>query len=226
MDTKLLKDRAKDFLSGGRYLKALLYSVFVTLLSTNFLTYAVEDDKYYIGLSLITPIKEISAVTFQRLGLIFIFVVLFIVPMFTVSLVKFFMRDYSDMEKFNSQKFLSVDSSDYGNLIKIFLLRGIKIFLWSLLLLIPGIIKTYEYAMIPYILAEDSSLDSREVFETSKYMMDGNKMNLFLLGLSFIGWQIVGFLIPGSVFVINPYVQATHTQFYLELKKEKNISIV
>lgn len=227
MDRIKLKDRAKDFLSGGRYVRSLVYTFFVTLLSMNFLMYEFTDPEnpsYYIGF-LIKHLKRISLDSFLKLNLLHIFLVIFIVPMFAVSLYKYYMRDYSDMEAFTSEKFLSVDQEDYGNLIKIFAFRGIKILLWSLLLIIPGLVKSYEYFAIPYILAEKPKMDMGEVFDLSKEMMDGNKMNIFILRLSFLGWIIVGAIIPGSIFLINPYMEATFTQAYLDIKENKGINI-
>ena len=61
-------------------------------------------------------------------------------------------------------------------------------FLWSLLLLIPGIVKAYEYRMVPYLLADYPELSTEEAFRISREMMNGEKMNTFILDLSFIGW--------------------------------------
>ena len=75
----------------------------------------------------------------------------------------------------------------YMNIVKAQFLRGLYTFLWSLLFVIPGVIKSYEYRMIPYILAEDPEISSADAFMLSKKMMDGDKMNAFVLDLSFIG---------------------------------------
>lgn len=63
--------------------------------------------------------------------------------------------------------------------------------LWSLLFIIPGIIKSYAYAMTPYILAEHPEMKPKEAIDTSVYLMDGNKLDLFLLHLSFLGWKLL-----------------------------------
>lgn len=68
------------------------------------------------------------------------------------------------------------------------LLMGVYTCLWSLLLIIPGIIKTFAYALTPFILNEKSELSANEAIELSTKMMDGHKMELFLLYLSFVGW--------------------------------------
>lgn len=70
-------------------------------------------------------------------------------------------------------------------------LIGLYTFLWSLLFIIPGIIKQYSYAMTPYILAENPDLTADEAITKSRYLMDGNKWRLFCLEISFIGWNLL-----------------------------------
>lgn len=112
-------------------------------------------------------------------------------------------------------------SGYYLNTVKILFFEGLYLILWTLLLIIPGIIKSYEYRMIPYILAENPELDKAEVFARSKQMMNGNKFASFLLDLSFIGWGILSMLTFGlvGIFWMNPYKQATNAELYLDLKK-------
>lgn len=116
--------------------------------------------------------------------------------------------------------FWGFESGRYLNLVKIILIRDIKIFLWSLLLVIPGIVKSYEYRMVPYILGDDPSIDSRDAFKISREMMDGNKFDAFVLDLSFIGWKFLGALTFGLVnlFWTNPYEYATNAELYLALR--------
>ena len=109
----------------------------------------------------------------------------------------------------------------YGRNIGTLLLMGIKIALWSLLFVIPGIIKTYEYAMIPYILADDAEISSKEAFKKSKAMMNGNKWRLFKLNFSFIGWTLLAIVTCGvGTFFLVPYVAAANAEFYVELKNK------
>ena len=103
-------------------------------------------------------------------------------------------------------------------------LKELKIVLWSLLFVIPGIIKAYEYLMVPYILAENPNIDSKRAFQMSRDMMKGEKWDTFVLELSFLGWTLLGVLACGigSLFVA-PYMQATFTELY-EVLKYKVIS--
>ncbi|MCL2717196.1 MAG: DUF975 family protein [Lachnospiraceae bacterium] len=110
--------------------------------------------------------------------------------------------------------------NSYMNIVKTQFLRSLFIFLWSLLFLIPGIIKFYEYRMMTYILAENPGLDSNEVFARSKAMMTGDKWNAFVLDLSFIGWHILGALtcFALTVFYTFPYQQSTNAELYEALR--------
>lgn len=110
-------------------------------------------------------------------------------------------------------------NGNYGNVVGTMFLKDIKIFLWSLLFVIPGIIKSYEYMMVPYILAEDPSVSCSEAFRRSKIMMDGEKWDTFVLQLSFLGWYLLGTLacVIGTLFVI-PYQEAAMAELYDRLR--------
>ena len=99
-------------------------------------------------------------------------------------------------------------------------LRDLFTFFWSLLFIIPGIIKAYEYRMIPYILAENPDMDRKDVFALSKKMMDGEKWHAFVLDLSFIGWHILSLFTAGilEVFYVVPYQASTNATLYEALK--------
>ncbi|RDU23325.1 DUF975 family protein [Anaerosacchariphilus polymeriproducens] len=108
----------------------------------------------------------------------------------------------------------------YLNCVKIMFLRDLKIFLWSLLFIIPGIIKSYEYYMIPSLLAENPQLSTERAFELSREMMRGQKWNTFVLGLSFILWNILGFITCIGHYFIRPYIKATEMELYTFLKND------
>lgn len=89
----------------------------------------------------------------------------------------------------------------------------------SVIFMIPGIIKSYEYAMIPYIVAEDADISVKEAFKRTKLMMKGNKFRYFALNLSFIGWILLGILALGfGILFVMPYVFAATTHFYIDAK--------
>jgi len=99
-----------------------------------------------------------------------------------------------------------------------FFLRNLYIFLWSLLLVIPGIVKSLSYSMTPYIMADQPELSAGEAIEKSKLMMDGHKWDLFVLELSFIGWSLLAAMsLNIGNLVLNPYRNAATTAFYRQL---------
>ena len=110
-------------------------------------------------------------------------------------------------------------SNNYWHCVKTCFLRDLFVGLWSLLFVIPGVIKSYEYRMVPYLLAEHPEMSSSEVLARSKEMMDGNKWATFVLDLSFIGWALLGAITMGLVFIFwtSPYINATEAALYHRL---------
>lgn len=115
--------------------------------------------------------------------------------------------------------FYAFSGNNYLNVVKIMFFMNLKIFLWSLLFIIPGIIKSFEYFAIPYILAENPGIDSKRAFEISKQMTMGEKLNIFWLGITFIGWHLLAMLACGiGEFFLMPYIQATDAEVYSILR--------
>lgn len=109
----------------------------------------------------------------------------------------------------------------YANIVKTMFLRNLYIFLWTLLFVIPGIVKAYEYHMVAYLMAEYPDMASSEAFRISREMMMGNKWEAFVLDLSFLGWNILSYITFGlvGVFYAGPYQMLTNAALYLTLKK-------
>lgn len=108
---------------------------------------------------------------------------------------------------------------DYGRVLGISLLRAVFICLWALLLIVPGIIKAYAYSMTAYIAEDNPELGPKECLDQSQAMMQGHKMELFILDLSYIGWILLGFVSFGIGFLwISPWMEMAHIRFYEELK--------
>ena len=107
-----------------------------------------------------------------------------------------------------------------SNVITIFF-RDLYTLLWALCLIIPGIVKSYEYKMISYILAENPEISRERAFEISKAMMDGQKLDAFILDWSFIGWDMLRILTLGIVGIlyVNPYEKATWAEFYKVMRE-------
>ncbi len=110
--------------------------------------------------------------------------------------------------------------NNYKNITKTMFFRDLFTVLWTLLFIIPGIVKSYEYQMIPYLLADNPQMTKEQAFEESKRMMQGQKWKAFVLDLSFIGWNILSALTLGilGIFYVQPYMDATHAALYAALR--------
>lgn len=108
-------------------------------------------------------------------------------------------------------------SDGYGNIVKTFFFKTLIESLWSLLFIIPGIIKQYAFFCIPYIMAANPNMDCDRARELSEKMMFGVKGELFELRLSFIGWHILNFFTCGILGVVYtmPWLRATETEFFM-----------
>ena len=101
-------------------------------------------------------------------------------------------------------------------------LRTLFIVLWSLLFIIPGIVKGLSYAMTPFILEEHPEMTASQAIKASMQLMDGHKMDLFILGLSFIGWSLLACLTMGIGFLfLNPYMNAAYAAFYRDISSKQ-----
>ena len=96
------------------------------------------------------------------------------------------------------------------------------IYLWTFLLIVPGIIKAFAYSMTPYILADCPNVNAKEALKLSMRMTDGHKGKLFVLMLSWIGWGLLNVLTLGllGIFFLNPYMSTTGAGFYVELRDQ------
>lgn len=112
---------------------------------------------------------------------------------------------------------------DFARIAVTGLLRYVYTVLWMLLLIVPGIIKSYSYSMTDYIMRDDPDIKNNAAIEKSMKMMEGNKMRLFMLDLSFIGWGILSILTLGIGFLfLVPYVSTAHAHFYEDLKQNND----
>jgi hypothetical protein len=132
---------------------------------------------------------------------------------------RYFLDARLDRSEFGNV-FCMFRSGRYLNVAKATGWRMLFTFLWSLLLIIPGIIMGYAYSMMPYLLADNPTLDYRRAMELSKAMTAGQKWDIFVLDLSFLGWYLLGMLLccVGVVFVA-PYAQATKAELYVTLRQ-------
>ena len=140
-----------------------------------------------------------------------------ITPAFSLSLIRVYLNVIKGNYPKAEESFSGFD--DFWSAFKVTFLVGLFTFLWSLLFVIPGIIKGYSYSMSTYILAENKGKPALECINESKAMTNGHKMDLFVLGLSFIGWGFLCAITLGiASFWVLPYMQATYANAYNSLK--------
>ena len=110
-------------------------------------------------------------------------------------------------------------TKNFGTVFVASILQGIYLFLWTLLFYIPGIVKSYSYAMTNYILIDNPNLTANEAITESRKMMNGHKFDLFILDLSFIGWYILSSLTFGILLLyVQPYHLAARAEFYENIR--------
>ena len=130
----------------------------------------------------------------------------------------FFRRNLDEPAKLSSLTFAF--DKNYKNAVKTAFFKDLFIWLWSLLFVIPGIIKAYEYRLVPYIFAENPDMKYSDILAESSKLMKGNKWKTFVLDLSFIGWELLSLCTCGllSVFYVDPYKLQTDAALYEAIK--------
>lgn len=137
------------------------------------------------------------------------------------GLAYLFLKQSRDGQVMNIGDLFRGFQDDFGGTLLLGLLSSLFTFLWSLLLVIPGVVKSYAYSQAVYVKVDHPDYDWRRCLDESIQMMKGHKMDLFVLDLSFIGWYIVGALCLGlGTLWVAPYHVATRTQFYEDLRRE------
>lgn len=166
---------------------------------------------------------------------IIVFIIVFAIMMVAMTFLgnplwvgcqKFFNRSLETDGDLNH--LVSGFTKNYKNTVKVMFFTDLYTILWSLLFIIPGIIKSYEYLMIPYILGDNPDISKEEAFALSKKMMMGHKWEAFVLGLSFIGWELLSVLTFGilHIFYVTPYRYYTYAALYRKLSgKDEAIEV-
>lgn len=229
-----LKDYAKDFLR-KHYWKAFLVCLIASLLTGGGSSNGNnnEDTTFYInGTDVIeefetdNPVLNYASKNFRSPlfiitgGVSAIIILIFVILLVTVGFAievgqsRFFLAGFQGRVRIRTL-FSTFNSEEYIPIVKTIFLRNVYNFLWFLLLIVPGIIKFYEYRFVPYILAERPDLSSNEIISRSRNLSSGHKLEMFVLDLSFLGWYVLGALLFGiGVFFVDPYVKATFARLY------------
>lgn len=167
------------------------------------------------------PFALIAALFGMAAGVVGLIIRVFVLAPLEVGGCRFFLENAYEPAGIDRIGFV-FSNGNYLKTVGTLFLRSLFIFLWSLLLVVPGIVKAYEYRMVPYLLADSPQLTTQEAFQISKDLMYGQKMNAFVLDLSFIGWYILTGITCGllAIFYVNPYQHATNAELFLELKRQ------
>lgn len=201
MDRTTIKNWAKEKIKG--HIGELFVTIFVALILTNLTIggkVAIEGDKININ----SGINLGFFLYFVEVGLVY----------YMVNFINDKQHEFKDLFHF------------INDFVKIFitnLLQNIMIFLWGLLLVIPGIIKFYAYALVPYLLADEKykDLGYMDILKKSEAMMNGHKWDYFILTLSFIGWHFLALFTLGVLEIwVLPYQRTAATKFLNALKND------
>jgi uncharacterized membrane protein len=140
-----------------------------------------------------------------------------VTPAFSLAVVMIYLNMTAGMKPEIGDLFSQFSS--FWDSFKVTFLVGLFTALWSLLFVIPGIVKAFSYSQAMYIMAENPGIGALEAINRSKAMMDGHKMEYFVLQLSFIGWHLLGTFTFGIAYIwIVPYISATAANFYNSIK--------
>ncbi|MEF9940702.1 MAG: DUF975 family protein [Lachnospiraceae bacterium] len=172
-----------------------------------------DIDTYYNGHN--AGIRWILAIFIMSVGIAGIMLRIFLGYPLAVGGRRFYMENRESQPKIGT--ILSMfKGNGYGNVVLTMFLKDLFTGLWTLLFVIPGIVKSYEYRMIPYILAEHPDMNREQAFALSKQMMMGQKFDMFVLDLSYAGWYILSGVTCGilAIFYVMPYIDATEAEVY------------
>ena len=148
----------------------------------------------------------------------------FLSPAFSIALVMIYLNVANGIDVQIGDVFNGF--SYFWGAFKVSFFTTLFTFLWSILLIVPGIIKSFSYAMAMYIWSENKEMGALEAINKSKKMMDGHKMDYFVLGLSFIGWILLGCITLGIALIyVIPYMETTMANFYNSIKDSEPVQI-
>ncbi len=209
---------------GTAFLATLIASIIISVSSsfggvassfTEFATFFTEHKSFSVEALL--AILPILIGGFTIASVIEVVAYTFLVSPVMVGVSNYFIMN-TDGKPSVSEVFAGFKKNYKGNVLVMFIMN-LKLFLWTLLFIVPGIIKSFEYAMIPYILADNPGISTKEAFAKTKAMMTGNKWRLFKLCFSFIGWILLCCVTCGiGAFFLDPYMNAAYAEFYKEVK--------
>lgn len=176
-----------------------------------------------LALELIDPVKVADGVFWTVYALVMGFMFLVLMPL-QVGFYNAFKDFLASGDDALTRNMFRIGFSRWGHNVWGTLLMGIFVFLWSLLLFIPGLVKSFAYMLTPFILVDNPELSANEAINLSQKMMKGHKFDLFFLELSFLGWILLGILTLGiGYFWLVPYIYTSVAAFYQDVKAEYEV---
>lgn len=218
-DGSILKSNAKVALR-GRYWTAFLVTLLVSILSGDYsqFSYGLKAWDRFTNWSITVPFlgQPFWAHPFLAFASP-LWGILIVLPL-AVGMKRYFV--HSHFEPAGAGTLFSGFSWGYGNSVGALFVTNLFIVLWTFLLIIPGIVKDLEYSMVPFLLSDNPQLPGSRVRELSRRMTDGQKGDIFVFRLSFLGWFLLGLLCAGvgTLFVL-PYYEASQAELYLFLRE-------
>lgn len=217
----ILKENAKIALR-GRYWNVFLVSLLALVISGSFsfldslVTWPVS---WSSELFRANPI-EFATRFYARSGPLSFFALLFSIFVgfpIAIGLARYFVHNH--FGNTDSNLLFSGFTRSYANGVGVIFVTKLFIDLWTLLLIIPGIYKYFQYCMVPFILSDNPGLTGTRARDISRILTDGEKGSIFLLYLSFLGWYLLGMACFGvGALFVTPYFNATLTELYLFLR--------
>ncbi len=221
MDRKQLKQAGKNLFKKN-YWHSVLIGLLVALAGEGGgFSFSVSSNEPIISDADFELFLESPIFIFTVLGIVVGVLLMYIIftPLYS-GCIRYFLKARKNQPVDLGEITQNFKDKTFLNIAKVSFTRDISVFLWTLLFIIPGFIKAFEYWAISYILAVRPDIDRKEAHRLSKILMDGNKWDCFVLMLSFLGWTILGGLTSGilNIFYVNPYMQATFVEFFSDLR--------
>mgnify|MGYP004462698493 FL=1 len=173
------------------------------------------------GVQVIVRVSNQEAFLMMFMSLVSIAVTILLTNIVAMGSATWFHRSIKT-EGLKMEEMFWTFKEDYGGNVLMMFLISLYTALWSMLFVIPGIVKGYSYSLAMYIKSENPQISASQAIELSKKMTNGRKMDLFVLDLSYIGWFLLSgitFNILGILYVL-PYYQAAKAFAYEEIKEE------
>ncbi len=234
MDRIAIKERSKNLLKKNHWL--CVGATFLSTLALGGLASGGTSFNYNTSTDVTTdippatnpfvdvePMLVISIMLFVIVALVISYVAkVFGTNQFRVGGCRFFLKYRKNNPVDIGEIFHNYKDKTFLNIAKVTFLRDLFIGLWTLLFIVPGIIKSYDYWAVNYILAVKPDTPYEKALDMSKKMMYGHRMELFELGISFFGWQLLAAFTCGilSICYVNPYAFIAETEFYSEIRQD------